>query len=187
MEKVLSKEEREKIDALLEKHHPRKEEKEKEIAVLSEKGKKITIKSEVATSLKMPFKEHPVEMTGEASKRKFEVIGTDIETEYDKDLDTTAEEEEVGKLNKEEREIFEQYKEIYMIQARLKGKMPGFQYIHQLKVRDCYPGIPTDIAEVLSQPKEDEVQDIDHITEEDIIKIETTHNSTKNKGQHKAK
>ena len=39
-------------------------------AVLSEKGKNITIKSEVATSSKMPFKEHPVEMT--ASKRKFE-------------------------------------------------------------------------------------------------------------------
>ena len=186
MEKVLSKEEKEKIDALLEKHQPRKEEKEKEMAVLSEKGKKITIKSEVATSSKMPFKECPVEMTGEASKRNFEVIGTDIETEY-KDLDTTAEEEEVGKLNKEEREIFEQYKEFYMIQARSKGKMPGFWYIHQLKVRDHYPGIPTDIAEVLSQPKEDEVQDIDHITEEDIIKIERQHANSTEKGQHKAK
>ena len=69
------------------------------MAVLSEKGKKITIKSEVATSLKMPFKEHPVETTEEASKRKFEVIGTDIKTEY-KDFNTAAEEEEVGKLNK---------------------------------------------------------------------------------------
>ena len=107
-------------------------------------------------------------MIEEASKRKFEVIGTDIEPEYE-DL---AAEEEVGKLNKEEREIFKQYKEFYMIQARLKGKMPGFQYIHRLKVRDHYPRIPTDIAEVLSQPKEGEVQDIDRITEEDIIKIE---------------
>ena len=35
-----------------------------------------------------------------------------------------------------------------------------------------YPGIPTDITEVLSQLKEGEVHDIDHITEEDIIKIE---------------
>ena len=41
----------------------------------------------------------------EASKRKFEVTGTNIEPEYE-DLDTAAEEEEVGKLNKEEREIF---------------------------------------------------------------------------------
>ena len=109
-------------------HWPRKEEKEKETTVLSEKGKKIT-KSEVATSLKMPFKERPVEMTEKASKRKFEVIGTDIETEY-KDFNTATAEEEVGKLNKEERDILEQYKEFYMIQARSKGKMPGFQYIH---------------------------------------------------------
>ena len=159
MEKVFSKEEREKIDALLEKHQPREEEKEKEMTVLSEKGKEITIKSEIATSSKELFKEHPIEMIEEASKRKFKVIGTDIESEY-KDLDTAAE-EEVGKLNKEEREIFKQYKEFYTIQARLKGKMPGFWYIHPLKVRDCYPGIPTDIAEVLSQPKEGEVQDID--------------------------
>ena len=99
------------------------------MTVLSEKGKKITIKSEIATSSKEPFKEHPIEMIEEASKRKFEVIGTDIEPEYE-DLDTAAEEEEVGKLNKEEREIFKQYKEFYMIQARSKGKMPGFQYIH---------------------------------------------------------
>ena len=140
------------------------------MTVLSEKGK-VTIKSEIATSSKEPFKECPIEMIEEASKRKFKVIGTDIEPEY-KDLDTAAEEEEVGKLNKEEREIFEQYKEFYMIQARSKGKMPGFWYIHQLKVRDHYPGVPTDITEVLSQSKEGEVQDIDRITEEDIIKIE---------------
>ena len=99
------------------------------MTVLSKKGKKITIKSEIATSSKKPFEECPIEMIEEASKRKFEVIGTDIEPEY-KDLDTAAEEEEVGKLNKEEREIFEQYKEFYMIQARSKGKMLGFWYIH---------------------------------------------------------
>ena len=129
MEKVISKEEREKIDALLEKHQPRKEEKEKEMTVLSEKGKKITIKSEIATSSKELFKEHPMEMMEEASKRKFKVMRTDIESEYE-DLDTAAEEEEVGKLNKEEREIFEQYKEFCTIQARSKGKMPEFWYIH---------------------------------------------------------
>ena len=39
MEQVLSKEERQKIDTFLEKHQPRKEEKEKETTVLSEKRK----------------------------------------------------------------------------------------------------------------------------------------------------
>ena len=40
MERILSEEERQKINALLEKLQPRKEEKEKEMIVLSEKGKK---------------------------------------------------------------------------------------------------------------------------------------------------
>ena len=104
MEKILSKEERERIDALLEKHQPKEKEMEKEKTVLSEKGKKITVKSEVASSSKVPFKQCPMEMMGEASKRKFEVIGTDDKMEYE-ELDTAAEEEEVGKLNEEERDF----------------------------------------------------------------------------------
>ena len=56
MEKILSEEERQKINALPEKHQPRKEEKEKEMVVLSEKGK-ISIKTEVASSSTKPFKE----------------------------------------------------------------------------------------------------------------------------------
>ena len=57
MEKIFSKEDRERIDALLEKHHPKEKEMEKEKTVLSEKGKKITVKSEVAGSSKVPFKQ----------------------------------------------------------------------------------------------------------------------------------
>ena len=55
---------------------------EKEKTVISEKGRKITVKSEVAGSSKIPFKQQPMEVTGEASKRKFEVVGTDIKMEY---------------------------------------------------------------------------------------------------------
>ena len=50
--------------------------------ILSEKGKKISIKTEVASSSTKPFKEQPVEHA-ESSKRKYEVIGMDIETEYE--------------------------------------------------------------------------------------------------------
>ena len=53
--------------------------------------------------------------------------------------------------------------------------MPGFQFIHRLKVRDKYLGIPTDVAEMLSHPQEGEKQDIEWITEEEIIKIEKHH------------
>ena len=68
----------------------------------------------------------------EASKRKYEVIGMDIETEYE-EMGTEEEESELKKLT-EELEMFQQYKEFYTIQGRAKGKIPGFRYIHRLKV-----------------------------------------------------
>ena len=74
------------------------------------KGKKISIKTEVASSSMKPFGEWPVEYEEEVSKRKYEVIGTDIETEYE-DMDTEDEEHEVRKLTKEELEMYHQYKE----------------------------------------------------------------------------
>ena len=159
MEKILSEEEKQRINVLLEKHQPREEIKEKEMVVLSEKGKEISIKTEAASSSMKPFEERPVEYEEEASKRKYEVIGTDIETEYE-EMDTEEEEHEVRKLTKEKLEIYHQYKEFYTIQARTKGKMPGFGYIHRLKVKERYPGVPSDMAEMLSHPIEGEVQDI---------------------------
>ena len=159
MEKILSEEEKQRINALLEKHCPREEIQEKEMVVLSEKGKEISIKTEVASSSMKPFEDRPVEHKEEASKRKYEVIGTDIEMEYE-EMDTEDEEHEVRRLTKEELEIYHQYKEFYTIQARTKGKMPGFGYIHRLKVKEHYPGIPTDLAKTFSHPVEGEVQDI---------------------------
>ena len=60
MEKTLSEEEKQRINALLEKHWPREETKEKEMVVLSEKGRKISIKTEVASSSMEPFEKWPV-------------------------------------------------------------------------------------------------------------------------------
>ena len=159
MEKTLSEEEKQRINALLEKHHPREGIQKKEMVVLSEKGKEISIKTEVASSSVKPFEDRSIEHEKEASKGKYEVIGTDIETEYE-EMDTEDEERKVRKLTKEELEIYHQYKEFYTIQARTKGKMPGFDYIHRLKVKERYPGIPTDLAKTFSRPAEGEVQDI---------------------------
>ena len=103
-----------------------------------------------------PFEEWPIEHEEEASRRKYEVIGTDIEREYE-EMDTEEEEHEVRKLTKEELEMYHQYKEFYTIQARTKGKMPGFGYILWLKVKEHYPGVPSDVAEMLSHPIEGEV------------------------------
>ena len=57
MEKILSEEERQRINVLLEKHQPREETKEKEMVVLSEKGREISIKTEAASSSMKPFEE----------------------------------------------------------------------------------------------------------------------------------
>ena len=144
------------------------------MVVLSEKGKEISIKTEAASSSMKPFEERPVEHEEEASKGKYEVIGTDIETEYE-EMDTEDEEHEVRRLTKEELEMYQQYKEFYTIQARTKGKMPSFGYIHRLKVKEHYPRIPTDLVETLSHPIEGEVQDIDNMTEQENTKIEQKH------------
>ena len=159
MEKTLSEEEKQKINALLEKHRPREGIQRKEMIVLSEKGKEIGIETEVTSSSVEPFEDRLLEHEEEASKGKYEVIGTDIETEYE-EMDTEDEEREVKRLTKEELEIYHQYKEFYTIQARTKGKMPGFDYIHRLKVKERYPGIPTNLAKTFSHPIEGEVQDI---------------------------
>ena len=53
--------------------------KEKKWLVLSEKGKEISIETEVASSSMKPFKDRSIEHEEEASKGKYEVIGTDIE------------------------------------------------------------------------------------------------------------
>ena len=52
-----------------------------------------------------------------------------LKQEY-KEMDTKEEENELRKLTKEELEMYQQYKEFYMIQARTKGKIPNFSYIH---------------------------------------------------------
>ena len=174
MEKTLSEEEKQRINALLERHRPREEIQEKEMVVLSEKGKEIGIETEVTSSSVKPFEDRSIEHEEEASKGKYEVIGTDIEMEYE-EMDTEDEEHEVRKLTKEELEIYHQYKEFYTVQARTKGKMPGFDYIHRLKVKEHYPGIPTDLAKTFSHPAEGEVQDIDRLPEQEVIKIEQKH------------
>ena len=87
-------------------------------------------------------------------------------------MDTEEEESEVRKLTKEELEMYQQYKEFYTIQGRTKGKIPIFIYIHRLKVKEHYPRVPSNVAEMLSHPIEGEVQDIDCITEQEVIEIE---------------
>ena len=143
--------------------------KEKEMVVLSEKGKRISIKTEVASSSMKPFEKWPVEHEEEASKRNLKSLAPILKQNMKKWI--WKKEVRVRKLTKEELEMYQQYKEFYTIQGRTKGKIPSFSYIHWLKVEEHYPGVPSDVAEMLSHPIEGEVQDIDCITEQEIIEI----------------
>ena len=68
------------------------------MVVLSEKGKRISIKTEAASSSMKPFEKWPVEHEEEASRRKYEVIGTNIETEYEEmDMDGGKQGEKINK------------------------------------------------------------------------------------------
>ena len=66
----------------------------------------------------------------------------------------------------------QQSKEFYTIQGRAKRKIPSFRYIHRFKVKEWYLGVPSNVAEMLSHPIEGEIQDIDHIMEQEVIEIE---------------
>ena len=79
----------------------RKTERQKETTVISEKETKIVIKSEIVGTSSKSFKDRPMEKVEEASKRKYKVMGTDIEPEYD-ELDTEEEKVQVEMLTKNE-------------------------------------------------------------------------------------
>ena len=113
-------------------------------------------------------------MKKKPQEENMRLLALNIETEYE-EMDTEEEESKVRKVTKEELEMYQQYKEFYTIQARTKGKIPGFSYIHWLKVKECYPGVPSDVAKMLSNPIEGEVQYLDHIREQEIIEIEWKH------------
>ena len=55
MEKILSEEEKQRINSLLEKHQPREETKEKEMVLLSETVRKISIKTAAVSGSMKPL------------------------------------------------------------------------------------------------------------------------------------
>ena len=82
-----------------------------------------------------PFEHRPIEHKEEASKRKYEVIGTDIEMEYE-EMDTEDEEHEVKRLTKEELEIYHQYREFTQFRQELKERCPVLVIFIDLRSRN---------------------------------------------------
>ena len=125
--------------------------------------------SEAKTITLRKFKNCPIEYLQEASQREYEVEGDEdeIELEYDEMTESDIE-REVQKLKPEQKAHFKEIKDLLMIQARLKGKVPTMGHLIQTYVKGRFPGIPSDIVEEHAEVEELEKQDISKVKEEEV-------------------
>ena len=134
----------------------------------SSRGKLIEIKregdEEVARVYKedrdlRPFKERPQENLEEASKRKYEVVGTEMSTEYE-DMGTSKEEKQVQSLSKIEQLQHCEMKDMMTVQGRLKGQIPGFKEGIQMQITGQFPGVPSTEVKKYAVPEEGKRADL---------------------------
>ena len=136
--------------------------------VTSEKGHLIEIKREGSYEVTRvyeeerdirPFKERPQEKLEEASKHKYEVVGTTMSTDYE-DMATSEEERQVEQLSETQKLEFKEMKDLMTVQGRLKGIIPGFKEGIQMQVTGHYPGVPTAEIKKYVVPEEGQKADL---------------------------
>ena len=125
------------------------------VRVVSKKGKVIMVKREgdqeieYEQELEKPdlcdFKLRPIEKLKEASQRKYEVVGIQMESKYD-EMTESEEEREVAKLTPAQKMRHKEMKDLMSIQGRLKGQIPGFAVGIQAYVTGHFPGVPSELA-----------------------------------------
>ena len=125
------------------------------VRVVSKKGKVIMVKREddqeieYEQELEKPdlreFKLRPIEKFKEASQRKYEVVGIQMESKYN-EMTESEEEREVAKLTPAQKMSHKEMKDLMSIQGRLKGQIPGFAVGIQAYVAGCFPGVPSELA-----------------------------------------
>ena len=98
----------------------------------------------------------------------------EIEIEYDEMTESNVE-REVQKLKPEQKAHFKEVKDLLMVQARLKGKVPTISHLIQTYIKGRFPGIPSDVAEQHAEVEESEKQDIDKVKGEDVRRLITEH------------
>ena len=125
------------------------------IKVTTKGGKAIVVKREgdaqvqYEHELEKPdlreFKLRPIEKFEEASQRKYEVVGIQMESKYD-EMTESEEEREVAKLTPAQKMSHKEIKDLMSIQGRLKGQIPGFATGIQAYVTGRFPGVPSELA-----------------------------------------
>ena len=125
------------------------------IKVTTKGGKAIVVKREgdaqvqYEHELEKPdlreFKLRPIEKFQQASQRKYEVVGIQMESKYD-EMTESEEEREVAKLTPAQKMSHKEIKDLMSIQGRLKGQIPGFAMGIQAYVTGRFPGVPSELA-----------------------------------------
>ena len=87
----------------------------------------------------------PIENFEEASQRKYEVVGIQMESKYD-EMTESEEEREVAKLTPTQKISHKEIKDLMSIQGRLKGQIPGFATGIQAYVTGRFLGVPSELA-----------------------------------------
>ena len=125
----------------------------------------VSVTSQATPKDLRAFKDRPIECLEEASQRKYEIEGEEIEPEYD---DMT---EEVEKMTPQQHAHFKEIKDLLTVQGRLKGKIPRMSHLIQTYVTGRFPGIPSDqVQEYVAEEQNLDKQDILRMPAE---KIET--------------
>ena len=125
------------------------------IKVTTKEGKAIVVKREgdvqvqYEQELEKPdlreFKLRPIEKFKEASQRKYEVVGIQMESKYD-EMTESEEEREIAKLTPAQKMSHKEMKDLMSMQGRLKGQIPGFAVGIQAYVTGHFPGVPSELA-----------------------------------------
>ena len=116
------------------------------VVAMSSKGKPVTV-TKIEDPIKIKgegkvenidlkaFKERPIKYLKEALLREYQIEGNEdeIELEYDQMTDDSDSdiEKEVEKMKPEQKAYFKEVKDLFTIQARLKGKISTMSHLIQ--------------------------------------------------------
>ena len=143
--------------------------KRKRLSIIKIEGD-VSVTSQATPKDLRAFKDRPIECLEEASQRKYEIEGEEIEPEYN---DMTEEDinKEIEKMTPQQRAHFKEIKDLLTVQGRLKGKIPRMSHLIQTCVTGRFPGIPSDqVQEYVAEEQNLDKQDISRMPAE---KIET--------------
>ena len=148
----------------------------KAIVLKHEGGQEIEKEEELEKPDLQAFRDWPMEHLQEASQRKFEVVGVEMDSDLE-EMTISEEEEEVAMLSTEKRAMHKEMKDLMTVQGRLRGRIPGFSEGIQMLITSRYPGVPSDIVKPYVVPEEGAQADIHRIPPPQVEQFIRSHDA----------